>query len=353
MSTPHSSMEQGSTRRREIWRHAFPVAGTGADTGREVEAQGFDGLAMAESQNLVGDPYVALALAAKVTKRIRLATGNTNPITRHPAVTASSIATVHVESGGRAVLGIARGDSAVAWIGRGPMPVEQFEPALAALQRYLRGEDVQIGAMDSSIPWIARSKLPKVEMDVAATGPRTIAAGARNADRVSFTLGADRARLEHAIQVARQARTAAGLDPAAISLGAYVNVATHPDRAIARNLVRGSAGIFVHFLRYTKSLGTSLSSEDRVAIDRVDRSYDEKRHGLLTASQSATLDDAFLDRFAVAGPSQYCVDRLLELLELGLDRLVIVPGSRDADPALLRETSERFSREVLPALRGG
>src|SRR5947209_4299652 len=76
MSALHQAMDRTSTRRREIWRHAFPVAGTGADTGREVEAQGFDGLAMADSQNLVGDPYVALALAAKVTERIHLATAS-------------------------------------------------------------------------------------------------------------------------------------------------------------------------------------------------------------------------------------------------------------------------------------
>ena len=68
-----------------------------------VEADGYDGLAVVDSQNLSGDPYVALALAASTTSRIGLATGVTNPYTRHPAATASSIASVQAVSHGGCV----------------------------------------------------------------------------------------------------------------------------------------------------------------------------------------------------------------------------------------------------------
>jgi 5,10-methylenetetrahydromethanopterin reductase len=45
------------------------------------------------------------------------------------------------------------------------------------------------------------------------------------------------------------------------------------------------------------------------------------------------------------------VARLRGLFELGLDRVVVVPGSRDADPELLTYSNELFAREVLPQLR--
>src|SRR5665809_145521 len=80
----------------EIWRHAFPVAGRTAALAERIEALGFDGLLLADSQNLEGDVYVELALAAGATERIRLGVGVTNPLTRHAAVTASAIATVQV-----------------------------------------------------------------------------------------------------------------------------------------------------------------------------------------------------------------------------------------------------------------
>ena len=95
-----------------------------------AEGDGWDGLALTDSQNLAADTFAALAVAARVTRRITLATGATNPATRHPAVVASAIATIQVESGGRAWLGIARGDSALAYLGRKPQPLADFERAL-------------------------------------------------------------------------------------------------------------------------------------------------------------------------------------------------------------------------------
>src|SRR5207237_1435766 len=152
------------------------------------------------SQNLAGDPYVALALAAKATDRLRLGTGVTNPVTRHPAVTAACIASVQGESKGRAQLGIGRGDSALAYLGRAPASVAVFERYLADLQSYLRGDAVAFGddadletlgladaPKESRLSWLGMAQ-PKVPVAVAATGPRVIEAAARHADRVTFAV---------------------------------------------------------------------------------------------------------------------------------------------------------------------
>ena len=63
----------------------------------------------------------AMALGARVTDRLRFMTGVTNPATRHPAALATAIATVQEVSGGRAILGIGRGDTALFHLGRQPM----------------------------------------------------------------------------------------------------------------------------------------------------------------------------------------------------------------------------------------
>ena len=78
------------------------VPGARPDRGlaRLAEESGFDGLLLADSQNLVGDPFVELGVAAGVTHRIGLGTGIVNLVTRHPAVVAAAIASVQVESGG-------------------------------------------------------------------------------------------------------------------------------------------------------------------------------------------------------------------------------------------------------------
>ena len=67
--------------------------------------------------------YVLLAFAAKATSTIRLGPLLTNPVTRHPTVTASSIATVDVVADGRAILGLGIGDTAVHLAGLRPARV--------------------------------------------------------------------------------------------------------------------------------------------------------------------------------------------------------------------------------------
>src|SRR5499426_3689864 len=201
----------------EVWTTGAGIPGLAARHAAAAEAAGYDGLALVDSQNLAGDCYVGLALAARETTRLRLATGVTNPVTRHPAATAAAIAAIHAESGGRAVLGIGRGDSALAHLGYAPAPVAVFERTLERIQGYLRGEEVPFEAdanlatlrladapKASRLTWL-RPDLPKVPVDVAATGPRMIAIGATLAERVTFAVGADPVRLRWAIDVAHEA----------------------------------------------------------------------------------------------------------------------------------------------------
>jgi 5,10-methylenetetrahydromethanopterin reductase len=60
--------------------------------------------------------------------------------------------------------------------------------------------------------------------------------------------------------------------------------------------------------------------------------------------------DDFVDRFAAGGPAAEVLDRLSALAELGIERVIVVPGSLDADPAAVAESNERFAAEVLPGL---
>ena len=208
----------------EIWLHAFSVPGRVADLASRAEAWGFAGLLIADSQNLTADIWVELALAGAATSRLRLGPGATNPITRHIAVTASAAATLHAETGGRATLGFAQGDSALSQIGLRRLRVAEFEQALHALQELLRGREVTLGnGSRSAIRWIRDQHVSKVPVHVAATGPRTIEAAARHAEGVDLTVGAELERLHHGVETARAAT------PSPLTVGAYLNVAVDDD----------------------------------------------------------------------------------------------------------------------------
>ncbi len=347
----------------EVWATGAGVPGFSARLAERAEAAGYDGIAFVDSQNLAGDPYVGLALAAKATTRLRLATGVTNPVTRHAAATATAMLSVHAESGGRAVLGIGRGDSALAHLGYAPASVATLEQYLRRLQAYLRGDEVPfeadanlatLGLADaprgSRIAWLPK-QLPKLAVDVAATGPRVIALAATLAERVTFAVGADPARVAWAIEAARSARRAAGQDPASVSLGAFVNVVVHDDPEVGRRLGEGGVALFARFSAMHGEPVGPASEADRALLRRVHDAYDMNRHARTGSGQAALLDGDFAQRFAVLGSAAHCTARLRELLALGLERLVVVGASLGADREQAAACEQAFAREVLPALR--
>ena len=174
----------------EFWLHGFPVPRRATALALQAEAWGFDGLLLADSENLVGDPYVELALAARATQRLGLGPAVTNPVTRHPAVTASALATLQIESDGRAVVVLGRGDSAVRQLGLHPATTEELEHGLDQLQGLLGGRAVPSGGgVAARMAWIDPFHAGEVPVSVAATGPTTISVGARRCGRVDFAVG--------------------------------------------------------------------------------------------------------------------------------------------------------------------
>jgi 5,10-methylenetetrahydromethanopterin reductase len=86
-------------------------------------------------------------------------------------------------------------------------------------------------------------------------------------------------------------------------------------------------------------------------VEPLSTGYVERDHGLGTAGHSGLLPDEFLDRFAVIGSPDQVVERLRQLSELGIERFILVPASRDAYPALVAQSNELLAREVLPHLQ--
>lgn len=333
----------------DFWQLTFPMPGQSESHAIAAENNGWDGLFFADTQCLSGDIYSAMCLAAKATTTLKVGTAVTNPVTRHAAVTASAIATVQVESNGRAVLGIGRGDSSLGLLGQKPAPAVRLADYVEQLQGYLRGGPVDLDGFASHISWINGSGQPKVPVDVASTGPQVIALAARFAERITFAMGADPVRIAQGVEDARRTAEEAGRDPEELGFGAYVNIACDSDVQRARDIVRGSAGTFAHFSGM--SVAASAGLQDAPVFRHIGANYDMANHASGKAAHMEAVSDEFVSRFAVAGPPALCVDRLGELIDQGLDHLVLTMGSRDADPKNMAASVDRISNEVIVKLR--
>jgi 5,10-methylenetetrahydromethanopterin reductase len=332
----------------KLYLRSYPVPDDMMAHAARVEEDGWDGLLFNDTQNLGMDVFGSLYLAASATSRLELGTAVTNLITRHPAVMASAFATLHHVSGGRAHIGLGRGDTALELVGIKPPAVGRFETLLEHLQAYLRGESVDVEGFQSRITWLPIEGESKVPVDVFGSGPRVIDAGARLGDRITVAVGAEPERIRWAVWTARKARKAAGLDPNALDIGAFVVVGAGTDQRALDELVRGNASISAHFQRNVTS---QLLPSDATVLEEVTSHYDNYHHGMEHAAQAEALPEEFLNRFCVIGAPEHCTERLCRLVDLGLSHLVIVGGSRDSD-AMVRERSDHLvEKEVLPAVK--
>jgi 5,10-methylenetetrahydromethanopterin reductase len=347
----------------EFWVMQRSIARTIGATAAWLEDAGWDGIALGDNQNLTGDWVVAATAAALATSRVGLMTGVTNPVTRHPVVLAAAAFGVHELSRGRMTLAVGRGDSALAYVGLAPLSVARFARATEQLAQLLRGEPISLsdaasfgGAPpvetlgygnlpdDSRIEWIEPDV--SVPLEVVGTGPRTIAVGARFAERISFSLGADASRLAWAIDIARDEAERAGRDPGSLSFGAYVQAVCHPDQQHATELGRHLVGGLARFMALGGRTVVPVSDRDRAAVEAIKSRYDMSRHGY-AGPQSELIDDGFAQRFSVFGPPEYCATRFAELFDIGINRIIVMPV-RAGTEAQQRDSLERLANEVLP-----
>ena len=352
----------------ELWTHAVASPRRITSAARAAEEAGWDGLCVVDSQNLSADPFVTLAMAATTTEGLGLGTAVGNSVTRVAAANACGALSVDAVSGGRMTFGIGRGDSALAHLGRSPGRVKHFETHLRHVQAYLRGEAVPFDEIEmpnevapvvdeleladgpgtSRINWL-RPDARKVPVEVAATGPRVIGISAVHAERVMFAVGADLERIQWGIDVARQARRDAGLDPDGVAFGAYVNCVCHPDLDTARELIKGAVSIFARFSVMHGTVVGPASDDTRESLHTLHDAYDMGSHSRNESAQAATLTPEFIDRFGVVGPPDRCIERLAALRDLGLDKVLIAAQFQldDTDEGVAARSL--MEAEVLPA----
>jgi alkanesulfonate monooxygenase SsuD/methylene tetrahydromethanopterin reductase-like flavin-dependent oxidoreductase (luciferase family) len=317
----------------------------GASIARDSEELGFDVQGFGENHSSSPDVFGEVRDGLRATTRIRFLCGPVNFVTRDPGVIASSVAPLHLLGPGRVLCGIARGDSAVAVAGRGPQRQQALERDLAMLRAYLDRREVRFPTWSSRLEWIGELPYQPVPVEMVCSGPKSIALAARLADRIGLSVGCNRERIGWALRIVDEGLVEAGRSRADVRVGTFVPLAVTADRVSGRRAIRSRVAGWAHMSSFR---GNDLSQQPEI-MRRVTTSlreaYDYRSHGLDAPADNpynAATDEEFADWFGVGGPPSYIVERLGELVELGLDYFTSVL------PAAERE---RFAAEAMPDLR--
>lgn len=187
------------------------------DLALQAEALGYDYCLIAD-EGFMPDVYVSLGAIARQTSRIKLGPV-TNGYTRHPAVSASALATLNELSGGRALVTIVAGGSMVLppmGIAR-EAPLQVVTETIEIMRQLWTGDSVswqgQRYRLDSARLALGPQTIP---IWLAGRGPNMLALAGAQADGVVITVKSD---LGAALEIAEQGMSPDRPRPQRIYLG--------------------------------------------------------------------------------------------------------------------------------------
>ena len=287
----------------------------------EAERLGYD-YCMVADEGVHPDIYACLGAAARETEHIRLGV-MTNGYTRHPAVTATALATVNELSSGRAVATILAGGSMVL----GPMAIERRRPfrvvadTITVLQKLWSGDTVswrgEHCSLDAARLGMGAQQIP---IWIAGRGPLVLGLAGEVADGVICTVKPD---VGAALEVVEESSERTGRPPPSpMYLG---RICYTPE------LLEGQRRTLSYVLmdsprRVLASLG--LDDTDMAIVEGAARSNDPGRVDPLVT-------DDLLRRYQIAGTPKQCATEVARMAnEHNLHAVLIDALSNDFEENL-------------------
>jgi 5,10-methylenetetrahydromethanopterin reductase len=311
-----------------------------AEVARAAEGWGLDVVWILDSQLAMKDVYVALTLAALETRRIRVGTGVTNPVTRHLTHTVNAIAAVDEVSAGRAILGVGAGDSAVFPLGAKPASIRAMRSALGNARDLLAGREIALEGW----PVRVASATQPVPVFVAASQPRMLMLAGELADGVIILGAADRELTEWQLAWVERGARSVGRDLTSIFVDLWLAISIADDERKALGDVRAVAASQARWFYRWKEIPPPLE-RFRDEFARADARYEFSSHLSRRAPHGDAVSDEFAAFVALAGPAERCAERVRELLRAKVDRVSFTLLSGDRIGRL-----RQLGSELLPRL---
>lgn len=324
-----------------------------ARTAQMADDHGYEFVTMGDTQALLREVYTTLSLAGDRTSSIDLGPLVTNPVTRHPVVTASAICTLNEITGGRAMLGISTGDSAVFTLGERPARLAEMERAVTTIRSLLRGEEASLEDTSVRLQWVSdRNQHETVPIFWAAEGPKSQRLAGRLADAVLMGGGITPDVIRNQVDNVREGAREAGRDFDEVDVWVVSRCNVADDRNVAlEELKPALAGMANHSLRYTLE-DKAIPSEYKDRVETLKAEYDSHQHQKTEGSsnvellESLELTDFIADRYAIVGDATDCLEKIEEIRRVeAVDGIYLSTPTDRSRPVLTKMASE-----VLPHL---
>jgi 5,10-methylenetetrahydromethanopterin reductase len=299
------------------------------------EESGYSHIWVGDSHLIWREAYVNMAAMALHTTKVKLGTGVTNPLTRHPSVVGSAYATLEEYAPGRMIVGIGLGDSSVETMGMKPAKLSYFEQTMRQLRDLLDGKEVTLETGKIHVLHPCKRKVP---IYIAASGPKMLELCGRIADGTIVLVGVADEYIAHAKEKIAAGAKAAGRTLEDINLVLWVPCAVS-ETASAKDAVKAHvARVVAHPLPYV------LDPKEQKVLAEIRKTYDYYHHMDQQANHAEVIPDWLVDKFAIAGTVAESRAQIERIKKTGIQQIAIIPysppgGSRE-------ETIRGFARAM-------
>lgn len=336
----------GTGRNEPIWE----IAGM----SHLADELGFTHLTFIDSQNLSRDVYSMMAIAALNTRSIKIGHGVTNPVTRHPSVTANATATVNELSGGRAFIGIGVGFSAVYTMDMNPRPQQERIDAIKFFRKYMAGEEAEFKGAKMHSEWIRKP----VPIYMGANGPRSLKLAGEYGDGAIIT-GVHPELIKWKMEMVHKGAEKAGRDPSKVDIWARTMcfVAESKEKArreVASYAATNATGIYkASFARKTPELEELHRRMERLEpgiseeLRRVGEAYDSYQHERTDAPHGSLATQRIIDMTMLTGTPDDICEQITKLGDIGIKTVSMTFYTIINKKAMLKEIADK----ILPSFR--
>jgi 5,10-methylenetetrahydromethanopterin reductase len=325
------------------------VAGEAA----QAEALGYDRIGIWDSPALFREPWVVLSALARDTTRLGLGTWVTNPLTRHPVVTASAAASLDELAHGRVYIGIGSGDTGVTHLGLRAAPLAQLERYVLAVRDLLEWGSAEYEGQHLRLEW-ARRQIPIL---IAAHGPRSLRLAGAIGDGVIVGLGVTPEAIAAALDYIEEGARTAGrrLEDLAVWFTCFWFVDARPGVAQAQGT--WAATSFASHVARTGVAGKLVPPQYQEALVKLGAVYDKVTHGAVPEEQKQTyveqarrlgVAEYLQRRFTFSGTPDEVAQQVRTAMRAGANRF---DGAIDAPLPEHRERITSWAELVLSRLR--
>ena len=305
------------------------------------EDAGFDGVGIHDHPSSGRDAYLALALAAQATQRVRLFPATSSPVVRHPLVLASLAHSLEEIAPGRICLTVAPGFISTRSIGQKRAGFDLMRDAISELRRLLSGEAVGFGPTPTRL---RNHSAPPTPVYLLAAGPRMIELAGEVADGALLFVGLHPAAIRAARRHLEAGARRAGRSLAGFPVTFVVTLGLGADAEAGSRWVRSWFAPGQPFLAYPSA--SNLHWLREAGFD-IGAAHDPAAIPEDRAQQIA-------DAFGLFGSPERCADQLLRAREAaGVDDVFLFPAHDLAGGYNMPEAEvQAFERVIRPRLGG-